>query len=350
MKTHDLEILFRCDGSSTIGIGHVMRCLALADEFRSVHHMESGFALRKDRSGAALIDKSNYPVLFPPDSTSFDYEEWLRNMVRRTDSQALILDVRDDLPTSALRELSKSGTALITIDDPSDRRMFADLAFYPPVPQVSRMDWTDFAGRLFTGWDWIPLRRDLAGSFVDPLVSDKPKILVTTGGADSAGMAPKIANFLDKVDRPLRAVFVAGPAFQHGSELEKAVADAKHDLSIEKNPQRLPDLMAGADLAVASFGVTAYELAALGVPALYLCLTTDHQESASAFVDEGIGISLGLFSEVDGEKFRRELRRLLDSFELRHTMSHRGREIVDARGTSRISQVIVEYLKKRSET
>ena len=40
---------------------------------------------------------------------------------------------------------------------------------------------------------------------------------------------------------------------------------------------------ASADLAVASFGVTAYELAAVGVPAVYLCLTDDHAESAEAF-------------------------------------------------------------------
>ena len=56
----------------------------------------------------------------------------------------------------------------------------------------------------------------------------------------------------------------------------------------------MSDIMAEADLAVASFGVTAYELAAMGVPAIYLCLTEDHEQSALMFQDSGLGLSLGL--------------------------------------------------------
>jgi len=310
--------------------------------------MESGFALREGLTGAALVAESDYPVFLPQDDASFDYETWLKDLVRETDASALILDVRDNLPTSTLQQLGKSGTVLVTLDDPSDRRLLVDLAFYPPVPQVSRMDWTDFAGRLFTGWEWIPLRPDFAKRSINTRLSKHPNLLVTTGGADSAGMALKIARLLDLLDRTFKAAFVAGPAFQHHFELERAVEEAKHDFCIEKDPACLPALMVEADLAVASFGVTAYELAAMGVPAIYLCLTPDHQESASAFVDEGIGISLGLSSEVNEEKFGRGLLPLLDSPECRKVMSQRGKEVVDAKGANRISQTIVEYLEERS--
>lgn len=45
---------------------------------------------------------------------------------------------------------------------------------------------------------------------------------------------------------------------------------------VREDAHDMPALMAQADLAIASFGVTAYELAARGVPAIYLCLTDDH--------------------------------------------------------------------------
>jgi spore coat polysaccharide biosynthesis protein SpsF len=49
--------------------------------------------------------------------------------------------------------------------------------------------------------------------------------------------------------------------------------------------------MAQADLAIASFGMTAYELACMEVPALYFCLTADHAESCQAFVEAGMAMS-----------------------------------------------------------
>jgi spore coat polysaccharide biosynthesis protein SpsF len=42
---------------------------------------------------------------------------------------------------------------------------------------------------------------------------------------------------------------------------------------------------------LAAFGVTAYELAAFGVPAIYLSLTQDHALSASAFEQDGMGLA-----------------------------------------------------------
>ncbi len=69
---------------------------------------------------------------------------------------------------------------------------------------------------------------------------------------------------------------------------------------------------AWADLALCAFGVTAYELAAFGVPALYLGLTDDHARSAGAFDAAGMGVSLGLAANVTDDDIRTQIRALLD--------------------------------------
>ncbi len=346
MRSKTCQVLFRCDGSTTIGIGHVMRCLALADELRSEYRLASGFALRSDDSGVRLIRRHEYPVFTPRAGTPFDYHNWLCELASECRAQTLVLDVRDDLPHSALRQLNESGVLLVTVDDPSDRRLHTDLAFYPPVPQVDRMDWSGFAGKVYKGWDWIPLRREITA--IRPYRPGHPvrSLLVTAGGSDPAGMTVRTVEFLKPLKKAFATVVVVGPAFQHHWKLEQIVRTAPEDFRIVRDPDSLPALMSQADLAVVSFGVTAYELAAIGVPSLYLCLTPDHEESASALVDKGVGVSLGLFPEMSGERFRAQLIPLLETPGLRHRMSCNGRTTVDGKGARRISDLIAEAVDR----
>ena len=58
----------------------------------------------------------------------------------------------------------------------------------------------------------------------------------------------------------------------------------------------MADVMVNADLAIISFG-EAYELAFWSASNL-LRLTSDYSESATAFVDAGIAINLGVYENV----------------------------------------------------
>jgi spore coat polysaccharide biosynthesis protein SpsF len=100
------------------------------------------------------------------------------------------------------------------------------------------------------------------------------------------------------------------------------------DLSIE---------YASADMALCAFGVTAYELAACGVPAIYLGLTGDHAASASAFADAGMGISLGLVDKVSDGEIARTVQWLLNRPQARREMRKQGLTLLDGQGAVRIA-------------
>ena len=57
-----MNILFRCDGSIEIGMGHVVRCLALAGELSQNHNSNITFAMRASKLGIEKVNKI-YPVL-----------------------------------------------------------------------------------------------------------------------------------------------------------------------------------------------------------------------------------------------------------------------------------------------
>jgi len=100
---------------------------------------------------------------------------------------------------------------------------------------------------------------------------------------------------------------------------------------------------------VASFGVTAYELAAMGVPAIYLCLTENHAESASAFVQEGMAISLGVFTHVSTEMIASGIRDILNNKLLLSKLSDNARKYIDGQGVARISRLMVERFETGDE-
>ena len=290
------NILFRCDGSTKIGMGHVVRCLALADELRDNYDCTITFAMRQSELGIQKV-RGSYPV-FNVDQNDFDYELWLINCIQETKANIMIMDMRDNLSRISLRKIKQdTGIKVITIDDPEDKRLEADIAFYPPVPQVMKMNWDYYQGKIFTGWEYVILRKEFLQTFQKP-ENPIPNIFVSMGATDPKNMTMFVVETFDQLDFPFHCIIMIGPGYPFKETLIKRLSKAnfKHQLLVD--PQNIADRMAGADFAIISFGQTAYELAALGIPSIYICLTEDHCQSATIFEKEEMGISAGMFGGI----------------------------------------------------
>jgi len=344
MKTR-IPILIRCDGSPRIGMGHITRCLALADELRDCHHCQVTFAMRENERCAGFIRRCGYRVFFLSEgSDRVDYPCWLEGVIREVQPAALILDMRDDLPVPVLSTLWTDDMLLVTIDDLSDRRRVADLVFYPPTPLVDRIDWTGFSGSRYVGWDYCILRREFARE-PDRSPKERLRMLVTTGGSDPGNITMKIIDALDDLDSDVDVTVIMGPWFRYGTEIEGCLRHKARDFEILRDVRDMHGIMEKADLAVASFGITAYELAATGVPAIHICLTEDHFVSASAFASAGMAVNLGLYTDVTTGAIIAAVRELLVDDDRRCRMACACRETVDGKGAERVARIIVERIQ-----
>ena len=124
------------------------------------------------------------------------------------------------------------------------------------------------------------------------------------------------------------------------------VALAPHFETLE-GADDLSTEIAACDLALAAFGVTAYELAAYGCPALYLCLTQEHADSAAAFEAAGMGLSLGLADGTNEDAIANAVGALLGDAARRRDMRAAGRATIDGNGATRIA---AHLAKKLAET
>ncbi len=355
-------ILVRCDGGAALGMGHVSRGLALADELREVHGSSVTFAMRDSGSaGVTAVRSSGYTVAPITDHDDADYGPSLLALTASIATRVLIVDVRDALSRASLDRVRASGVRVVAIDDGSERRLAADLAFYPPVPQVEELDWAGFTGARYAGWEWVVLKREFAtdagvaqrvgGAVVGVAqdvrlaISSHPiDILVTMGGSDPAGMTEFVLDALNLLPEAMSVQVVVGPAFTRAPALAAIVARSTHAVRVTQGPDAMAPLMRESLVAIASFGVSAYELAACGVPAVHLCLTADHARSASTFDREGMARSLGVFAAVPPAQLADAVAGLLRDPRRRGEMAVRARARVDGRGAKRVADRIVAGL------
>jgi spore coat polysaccharide biosynthesis protein SpsF len=217
------------------------------------------------------------------------------------------------------------------LDDISDRRLAATHAYYTPLPQVAQLSWQGSSCKVRIGWEWsllgfdpVPYRRKEARS-------GPPQLIVSMGGSDPEDFTRLALKAVMRVTTLLQARFVIGPGFADSGALAKEIEAAGFEALY--NVADLAAEFARADLALISFGVTAYELAALGVPSLYLTLTQDHADSASAFCRAGMGEIV----RQDPDSIASALTKLIGDRSRRDAMSESGRATIDGKGAERIA-------------
>ena len=336
-------VLMRCDGGATLGFGHIRRSLSIARQLRDREGYGVRFAMIGDHTAATVVREQGFVVDLKPESV--DEIDWLLDLAARHTPLAVVLDVRTGLTPHSVLRLRAADVIVAAIDDGSQRRLVADATFYPPVPQVFSLDWDIAEREPFVGWEWVALGQDAIPT--RPAQDQKPRVIVSMGGADPLGLTHPAVRALKSIEADFCATIILGPSAPQTFEAElKALAP---EFAIVRNPEDLSSIMASADVGIVTFGVTAYELGAAGVPAIYLCLNDDHALSASAFVRSGMGVSLGVAAQIREPDIAEAVMQLLEDPDLRQSMSAAGKMNLDGRGSIRIAARLKQLIDERKQ-
>ena len=339
--------LIRCDGGGTLGFGHVKRCLTLARSLRDREGIGCIFAVNGSLEAADAIKQAGFEAVLLPHAGNAPA---FATLVAAKKPDILIADARENLARPLLARVAANVAVVAVIDDGSDRRFAATHAYYPPVPQATALVWNGAQTVVRTGWEWSLLGFDPASAAgVKHAPGAKPTVIVSMGGSDPLDLTRLAASGLAKITNPFNARFVIGPGFRNAQSLARDIAAMAPNFEIVRGATDLSKEFAAADLAVVSFGVTAYELAAFGVPALYLPLNDDHAASARAFEQGGMGKILGLGRAVRAEDIARAMWRLLVDEQLRRDMRAAGLSKVDGRAAIRIAEDLALALDQARE-
>ena len=329
--------LIRCDGGGKFGYGHVKRMVALARALRDHQGIGAIFALNGSEDAATPIRRAGFDV------TMLGQAPHLETLVREYSPDLLILDGREGPSRAELEGLKRGVAITAVIDDGHERRLAADYAYYPPVPGALALDWSGSRALPRIGWEWAVLglnpnlvRKRAPGS--------RPTVLVTMGGSDPHGLTLRMGKALAVLDTAYRIRFIIGTGTKDPGAVARGLVALKKNYETVEGADDLSVEYANADVALCAFGVTAYELAACGIPAIYLGLTSDHVRSASAFADAGMGLNVGLADKVADTDIARFLQWLLNKPAARREMRKQGMALLDGQGASRIAADLASAL------
>jgi spore coat polysaccharide biosynthesis protein SpsF len=326
--------LIRCDGGGKFGYGHVKRMVALARALRDREGIGAMFALNGSDDAAIPIRRAGFEV------TMLQGAGDLESLVDTSSPDILLLDGREGPSRAELEKLKRGARVTAVIDDGHERRLACDYAYYPPVPGALALDWSGSNALPRLGWEWALLGLNSAQKSQEtraPKNPGRPTVLVAMGGSDPHGLTLRMAKALAVLDSVFRIRFIIGTGMKDAAVVARGLVALKKNFETVEGADDLSVEYASADVALCAFGVTAYELAACGIPALYLSLTEDHVASASAFADAGMGISLGLADKVADAEIARNVQWLLNKPAVRREMRRAGPALLDGQGAARIA-------------
>ena len=339
------SIIIRCDGDEAIGLGHAYRMLSLAEILRDQYSYAIRFAVQSGPAAITLFAENyfNVDIIAPNDSE----EDSIIKMISEFSPAAIVFDVRSDLSASAIARWKNGGVVCLVYDDASSRRLSASLAIYPPVPQVMKLSWEGFEGKLMVGFKFALLRSQFSKNKLEAqnLV---PRIFISMGGADPHNLVFLVCDALSLVRQEFVADIVIGRAFESHAELTEVLTQAPFKYELHHNIEDISSLMITAKLGVVTFGMVAYELGALGVHALHIGITPDHVESSSIFSKQGMANNLGLFTNLTDSKLANTIE--IGLSQGKNIQSPMKEDHLDGLGATRVAQLLNdEILAVRSK-
>jgi len=325
--------LIRCDGGGKFGYGHVKRMVALARCLRDRQGIGAVFALNGSEDAAGPIRQAGFQAVMLAADAKFE------SVIEANKPDILLLDGRSGPSRAELAKLKRGAALTAVIDDAHERRLAADYAYYPPVPGAVALDWTGSHTLPRLGWEWaiLGLNSNNLPQSRDAVRAPRPTVLVAMGGSDPHGLTLRMAKALAVLDCAFRIRFVIGTGMKDAQKVARGLVLLKKNYETVEGASDLSIEYASADLALCAFGVTAYELAASGVPALYVALNQDHLASASAFADAGMGLSLGMAGKISDADVARNVQWLLNRPNVRRDMRTVALSLIDGQGAARVA-------------
>ena len=312
-----MRAAIRVDASSTIGSGHVMRCLSLAEKLRRHGASVRFFCRALPGHLAPLIATRGFPVtLLASPAVDAPSAPW-SVVPWEADATEMLSAVGREVPDGSSydwlvvdhygvdarweRCLRTRAARVLVLEDLADRPhdcdVLIDANYFPNL--AHRYDGkVPAACRSLLGPEYALLREEFYGR----APTARERILVSFGGYDVAGQSLRVARVLARLDLGRRPVdVVIGAEGRDAAALHELCA-ATPGFTLRVRVSNMAELMSQALLCIGGGGITTLERLFLRVPTIALASTEYEDEALQPLGDDGYLVYLGSHRDVSDER------------------------------------------------
>lgn len=360
-----MQVIMRADASSAMGIGHVMRCLTLAQGFQRAGWRCTFVSRAFEGHLADLVRAKGFDIhLLPaPDKEfrisdpQYSHEAWLgvdwatdaaetEDVLRQHNVRPEWIVVDNYAIDHRWEERFRSPELkLFVIDDLADREHAADIL-------VDQNYYLDFEQRYdalvpqtchkLLGPRYALLRPEFRAQreMMQPRDGSVRRIVVFYGGADYTRQTMKALGALAWTESAGITVDVVTGASNPLREEIREACLARTNLTFHCQVDTMAILMAQADLALAAGGSVTWELACMGVPACLTVVADNQRQIVNDLAARNLTVVAG-DADVTFERLGKMARSLADDEARRQAIHDALRKAVDGRGLSRVVESLL---------
>jgi spore coat polysaccharide biosynthesis predicted glycosyltransferase SpsG len=324
-----MRILMRADAGERSGTGHVMRCLTLAEVLIARRHEVvlrgslGEIAWLRDYVDGSGVD---FHECAPDDlgSGSGELTEFDRAVV---DSYRIpaeqISELATRVPTLALVDGDIRGIRATIL---LDQNLGAESPDQPP----------EGSTRFLAGSRFALIRRAiLEQRRKNPweVAGRRPRVTVFMGGSDPFGAIAVAAQSVASLDAEL--TIIVSPRWR--SDVEMALLN-RPDATVADPTPRLPELLGWADIIVSAAGTSAWDVCAMGRPAVLTAVVDNQRESLQQATTRRLALGIDAIEAIGELRgIGESVGRLMGDELLRRELSANSLAAFDGLGAERVA-------------
>lgn len=328
------RVLFRVDGGESVGMGHLVRSRALVAALRE-RGAECRFVTVPAGAAQWLASRGEPVERLDTRAGSADDARAVVELVRQWGPCCVVTDgcsFKEDY----LNTLVQTGVPVAAIDDLAAWFFETALVVNGGLGAKRLCYYAAPTTRLLVGPEYVLLR----WNFRRPprSWSSVRRVLACFGGADPENRLGVVLEAWSELEKGPILDLLVGPAYSRLDELRTAAAVRNVSTHHDLDGVELVDVMANCDMAIASAGMVACELAALGVPMILVVCSEDQRANAVTLAAAG---AARLVEPFDRRRLLEAVRELVASPARLGAMGEAARRQVDGFGAERVAEAIL---------
>lgn len=337
-------IAFRFDAASNIGIGHLMRCLALAEEL--ISRGNKCIFLSKTDEGNLIKKIEKIGCIYEKLPENLDISKDAENLISYCSQNNIKWVVTDhyDIKQDYLNSLKKQNLSVLSVDDTAGTFYPSDIVINQNIGAEKLNISTSDETELLLGPSFVLMRNELLKRDCKETKKEVKNILITLGGTDPDNFILKVLQSLENIDRNITRTVVLGPFNQNYDEIEKYKKKSSQNIKFVITPEDITGIYLDSDIAISAGGTSSYELAYFGIPNIIITVAENQKNIAYEMDRKQVSISIGRKKEFDPEVLKNKLKELIEKPSLRSKMSENGKKLIDGKGKIRV----VDFMERIS--
>ena len=361
--------VIRADASKEIGIGHVMRCLALAEWLYSKNVRALLLTKHSNELVESKISHLNGKIIYLAKSSSpstdvYMHSKWLKGS-ENEDAKLCIAAIEKEIkkvgnsPLFILadhyalaapweKQLSQYAKILV-VDDLSDRphacTWLVDQTFGKT--EVDYLTLVPDDAQLLIGPQYALIRKEFTeapASFQRSLPKADIKVLLSLGGVDKNNVTSRLLSFFENSRNIYKKKIVITVVTSNSNpNLEDLKVTISHmqRISLLIDVNNMAELMANHDVCIGAAGSTSWERCVMSLPTLSIVLAENQKTISKNLAEAGAILDLGLVADITKAHFFELFNSLINNIELYNSISKKSKTLCDGLGCQRIIEEVI---------